>query len=111
MKDKIIDVLKAIIVAKKTFQRIKINFYFAFLYNIILIPIAMGLLYPGFHFKMEPMYAAIAMALSSVSVITSSIFLKFIDPEKEINEYKNKKDYFRDSSLTVELFETKNVCL
>ena len=85
MKDKIIDVLKAIIVARKTFQRIKINFYFAFLYNVILIPIAMGLLYPGYHFKMEPMYAAIAMALSSISVITSSILLKFIDTEKEIN--------------------------
>ena len=74
------DLLKAILVAKKTFQRIKINFIFAFVYNIVLIPIAMGVFYPIGNFKMDPMYAAIAMALSSISVVSSSLILKLYDP-------------------------------
>ena len=46
MKDRLDDVLNAILISKKTFRRIKINFIWAFLYNIILVPIAMGVLYP-----------------------------------------------------------------
>lgn len=71
-------------IAKKTFKRIKINFAYAFLYNIILIPIAMGVFYPSLGFKLDPMYAAIAMAMSSISVVTSSILLKLYNPKTEI---------------------------
>jgi len=46
MKDRLDDVLNAIRISKSTFRRIKINFVWAFLYNIILVPIAMGVLYP-----------------------------------------------------------------
>ena len=46
MKDRLDDVLNAILISKKTFRRIKINFGWAFVYNIILVPIAMGILYP-----------------------------------------------------------------
>ena len=46
MKDALDDVLNAILISKKTFQRIKINFGWAFVYNIILVPVAMGILYP-----------------------------------------------------------------
>ena len=46
MKDRLDDVLNAILISKKTFQRIKINFGWAFVYNLILVPIAMGVLYP-----------------------------------------------------------------
>jgi len=46
MKDKLDDVLNAMLIAKSTFNRIKINFGWAFIYNIILVPIAMGVLYP-----------------------------------------------------------------
>ena len=49
-------------------------------YNIILIPIAMGFFYPINNFKMDPMYAAVAMAMSSISVVTSSLFLKLYNP-------------------------------
>jgi P-type Cu+ transporter len=50
------------------------------MYNIILIPIAMGFFYPINNFKMDPMYAAVAMAMSSISVVTSSLFLKLYNP-------------------------------
>lgn len=84
MKDDLLDVLKAILIAKKSFERIKINFVFAFLYNLILIPIAMGFFYPIGGFKMPPMFAAVAMAMSSISVVTSSLFLKLYDPNQSL---------------------------
>jgi len=76
IKDDLLDVLRAIQIAKKTFQRIKINFFFAFVYNITLIPVAMGVFFPLDKFKLDPMFAAIAMAASSISVVTSSLLLK-----------------------------------
>lgn len=46
MKDRLDDVINAILIARATFRRIKINFVWAFIYNIVLVPIAMGVLYP-----------------------------------------------------------------
>ena len=83
IKDDLQDVLKAIQIAKKTFQRIKINFFFAFIYNITLIPVAMGIFYPIEKFKLDPMFAAIAMAMSSISVVTSSLLLKTYAPNMQ----------------------------
>lgn len=80
MKDSLKDVVYSIMIARKSFQRIKINFFFAFLYNIILIPVAMGVFYPLRGFVLDPMFAAIAMALSSISVVTSSLVLKTYKP-------------------------------
>ena len=88
MKDELMDLIKAILISKKTFYRIKINFIFAFLYNIILIPVAMGVFYPINNFKMDPKYAAIAMAMSSISVVSSSLFLKLYNPNKTLQRYK-----------------------
>ena len=84
IKDNLIDVLKAILISKKSFQRIRINFAFAFIYNIILIPVAMGVFYPIKGFKMDPMFAAIAMAMSSISVVSSSLMLKLYNPNASL---------------------------
>lgn len=80
MKDQLQDVVNAIRISKATFRRIKINFIWAFLYNIILIPIAMGALYPYYSIKLDPMLAGAAMALSSISVVLSSLLLKLYRP-------------------------------
>ena len=63
----------------------------AFTYNIILIPIALGVFYPIGGFKLDPMFAAIAMAMSSISVVTSSLFLKFYNPDKVLKPETNLK--------------------
>lgn len=69
-------VASAIVLSKKTMRTIKLNLVWAFCYNIILIPVAMGALYPFFHILLNPIFASIAMAASSISVVTNSLLLK-----------------------------------
>jgi len=67
---------KAIHLSKQTVEVIKQNLFWAFIYNIIGIPIAAGVLYPFTGFMLNPMIAGAAMALSSVSVVSNSLRLK-----------------------------------
>lgn len=67
---------KAIQLSKATMQTIKQNLFWAFIYNIIAIPIAAGALYPINGFLLNPMIAGAAMSLSSISVLTNSLRLK-----------------------------------
>ncbi|MFN8415419.1 MAG: heavy metal translocating P-type ATPase [Cytophagaceae bacterium] len=66
----------AIKLSKKTVRTIHENLFWAFIYNLIGIPIAAGLLYPIWGFMLSPMIAGAAMALSSVSVVSNSLLLK-----------------------------------
>jgi Cu+-exporting ATPase len=66
--------------SKKVMSRVKLNLFWAFIYNIILIPIAAGVLIP-WNIVFRPEYSAFAMALSSVTVITLSLLLKRYTPE------------------------------
>lgn len=76
MKSNLEDVINAILIAKATQRRIIMNFVWAFVYNMVLVPIAMGALYP-LGLIMDPMWAGTAMGLSSVSVVMSSLHLKY----------------------------------
>lgn len=68
---------KALNLSTKTVKAIRQNLFWAFIYNIIGIPLAAGLLYPFNGFLLDPMIAGAAMALSSVSVVSNSLRLKF----------------------------------
>ncbi len=57
-------------------QNIKQNLFFAFIYNVLGVPVAAGLLYPIFGILLSPMIAALAMSFSSVSVIVNALRLK-----------------------------------
>jgi len=74
---------QAIMLSRKTVKTIRQNLFWAFIYNIISIPIAAGILYPINGFLLNPMIAGAAMALSSVSVVTNSLKLKFIKLNNE----------------------------
>lgn len=71
-------VASAIELSRKTMRTIRMNLFWAFGYNIILIPVAMGILYPFFRILLNPIFASAAMALSSISVVTNSLLLKKI---------------------------------
>ena len=81
------NVVAAVQFSKKVMRRIKENIFWAFAYNTILIPIAAGVLYPAFGITFEPALAGLAMALSSVTVISLSLMLKGYVPE--IKKSKN----------------------
>ena len=69
-------VASAIELSKKTMKTIKMNLFWAFGYNVVLIPVAMGLFYPFFHLLLSPILASLAMASSSVSVVGNSLLLR-----------------------------------
>ncbi len=76
MSNHLQSVLTAIDLSSATMRTIKQNLFFAFFYNVIGIPVAAGLLIPWFGIQLDPMFAAAAMALSSISVVTNSLRLK-----------------------------------
>jgi Cu+-exporting ATPase len=72
----------AIELSSKTLAKIRQNLFWAFFYNVMGIPIAAGLLYPFYGVLLQPVFAAVAMSLSSVSVVGNSLLLKRFSPSK-----------------------------
>jgi len=68
--------VQALKLSKYSMSIIKQNLFWAFSYNVILIPVAMGVLFPFFGILMNPIFASVAMAASSISVVTNSLRLK-----------------------------------
>jgi Cu+-exporting ATPase len=84
MKDDLLDAVAAVQLSKKVMGRIKGNIFWAFAYNAALIPVAAGVLYPSFGITFRPELAALAMAASSVTVVTLSLLLtKYIPDAKK----------------------------
>ena len=81
IKNDIKDVVKAIDLSRYVIKKIRQNLFWAFFYNIILIPVAAGILYPFTGFLLNPIFAAAAMALSSVSVVGNSLLMKGYKPK------------------------------
>lgn len=69
-------VASSIALSRATVRNIKQNLFFAFFYNVLGIPIAAGLLYPLTGHLLSPIFASLAMALSSVSVLTNALRLR-----------------------------------
>ena len=76
VKGDLLGIIRARRLSTEVMLNIKQNLFFAFIYNVIGIPIAAGVLYPFFGWLLSPMLAALAMSLSSVSVIVNSLRLR-----------------------------------
>lgn len=74
------NVVTAIELSRRTMRTIRQNLFWAFAYNIVLIPVAAGVLYPHFRLVLNPMLAGAAMAFSSVSVVSNSLRLRRFRP-------------------------------
>jgi Cu+-exporting ATPase len=77
MRNDLLDVARAIKLSKQTMSKIRQNMFWALFYNVLGIPVAAGVLYPSTGWLLSPIIAGAAMALSSVSVVTNSLALKY----------------------------------
>ena len=78
MKNDLLDAVGAVKLSKAVIRNIKENLFWAFFYNSIGIPLAAGVLYPLFQIKLNPMFGAAAMSLSSVCVVSSALRLRWV---------------------------------
>ncbi len=83
IKGDLMGIVKARALSEATLKNIKQNLFFAFIYNIVGVPIAAGILYPTFGILLSPMIAAAAMSLSSVSVIGNALRLKKVSIKED----------------------------
>lgn len=99
MKNDLRDAAESVRLSKATIQNIKQNLFWALIYNTLGIPLAAGLFYPIFRWQLDPMYAAAAMSLSSVCVVTNALRLNLFklnrkdepiinDRRREVNDMK-----------------------
>jgi len=85
IRDDLLDVVASIQLSRKVISRIKLNIFWAFAYNAGLVPVAAGVLYPVFGITFRPELAGLAMALSSVTVVSFSLLLKRYIPPARLN--------------------------
>jgi Cu+-exporting ATPase len=76
------DLVRALVLGRLTLNKVKQNLFWAFFYNVLGIPIAAGVLYPAFGITLNPALAGLAMALSSVSVVSNALLLNLTGPRK-----------------------------
>mmetsp|Transcript_32243 Transcript_32243/g.73912 ORF Transcript_32243/g.73912 Transcript_32243/m.73912 type:complete len:162 (-) Transcript_32243:448-933(-) len=100
MKSALHDVSISLHLARAVMRRIRINFVWAFGYNLIGIPLAAGVFFPIFLIQLPPMFAGAAMALSSVSVVCSSLLLRFYRPPR-LDGVATRRRWWWSKSRTV----------
>lgn len=101
MKSSLNDIPAAIRLSRATFRNIKENLFWAFIYNVIGIPLAAGVYIKLFGWQLNPMFGAAAMSLSSFCVVTNALRLNFFKPHNAEHDRKVKQSgHHSDSSLS-----------
>ncbi|MBO4775088.1 MAG: HAD-IC family P-type ATPase [Lachnospiraceae bacterium] len=91
MHSDLLDVVRAIRLSKKTITNIKENLFWAFFYNVLMIPVAAGLMQPLIGLKLNPMIGAACMSLSSICVCLNALRLMSVNLEKNIENPYNER--------------------
>lgn len=109
MKSDLLDSVAAIQLSKAVIKNIKQNLFWAFFYNSIGIPLAAGLFYTTLHLKLNPMFGAAAMSLSSFFVVSNALRLKLFKPtfRREISQEKVSENLAEVEEIEIQ--EEKNI--
>lgn len=105
MKNSLLDVSAAIRLSKATLKNIHENLFWAFFYNIAGIPLAAGVYYKAFGLRLNPMFAAAAMSLSSFCVVTNALRLNFFKPYKFSKSENKFQSLKRQEEVTMSTIE------
>ena len=100
MKSSLMDAAAAIQLSRAVLRNIKQNLFWAFFYNTLGIPLAAGVFYPFFGWKLNPMFGAAAMSLSSFFVVSNALRLRFFKPDFEEEEVKEMKKIMRIEGMS-----------
>lgn len=108
VRNDLTDVASAVKLSRKVLMNIRENLFWAFIYNIIGIPIAAGVFYPMFGLRLSPMFAAGAMSLSSVCVVLNALRLRNFKPEKiensaNLQQQKNAKQERSNVKMEIQI--------
>ena len=107
MKSRLSDVPAAIRLSRATLHNIHENLFWAFFYNVIGIPLAAGVWYPLFGLKLNPMFGAAAMSLSSFCVVTNALRLNWFDmhdakKDKKRKSKKRQEEIIMEKTMKIE---------
>ena len=104
MHDDIMDAVSVVRLGKAVIRNIKQNLFWAFIYNIIGIPIAAGVFYSTFGWQLSPMFGAAAMSFSSIFVVSNALRLRWFKASKTKPEYKeeNRMEQKKETILSIE---------
>jgi len=102
MHSSLMGAVDAVRLSKKTFRNIKENLFWAFFYNVIFIPIAAGVLYLRWGIKLDPMFAAAAMSLSSVTVVLNALRINMFKSSKSTNNFNKNLVIMKQKSISIE---------
>ena len=122
IRSDLLDAVTAVQLSKATIKNIKQNLFWAFIYNTIGIPLAAGVFYGILGWKLNPMFAGAAMSLSSVSVVSNALRLKFFKPKRHAKDtivyYGKAKEDHANIAIVKENKENKqneennhNICI
>lgn len=102
VRDDLTDVVSAINLGRKTVSKIRQGFFWALIYNMILLPIAAGLFYPSTGLTLRPEFAGLAMALSSVSVVANALLLGRYKPDRFKTGIESKKEIAEEEEIAID---------
>lgn len=102
IRNDLLDAVSAVRLSKAVIRNIKQNLFWAFFYNSIGIPLAAGLFYPEFGLKLNPMFGAAAMSMSSVCVVLNALRLRWFKIDHKIGEIAKKEEIIMQIELKIE---------